>query len=176
MAAGSITQPGRPRVGDPYSKPVTSLRISLAKVDAMLYIIHLLAFFTDNVHIINNLKLHIILLPKPTFTPFAQCLTKKLYLVTGVKPLCSVPRELVNYGPADSWCTTIVFNNPSHSGSFVPTLSKKFAVEFYSCSARQFLYMIAACSVCFYAILTDLSVLHGIFYSPVIYVSFRVFI
>ena len=137
-----------PRVGDPCSKTITSLRIPLTKVDAMLYIIHLSAFFTDSIHIMNNLKLHTILLPNPIFTPFAQSLTKKLYLVTGVEPLCSVPREFVNYSPADSWCTTMVFNNPSHSGSFVPTLSKSFAVEFSNCSARQFRHMTAACSVC----------------------------
>lgn len=70
VAEGSITQPGRPRVGDPYSKPIASLRIPLARIDAMLYIIHLSASFTDSVHIMNNLKLHTILLPKPIFTPF----------------------------------------------------------------------------------------------------------
>jgi hypothetical protein len=66
VAAGRITQPGRPRVGDPCSKPITSLRIPLAKVDAMLYIIYVSASFN-----MDNPKLQIILLPKPIFTPFA---------------------------------------------------------------------------------------------------------
>ena len=71
LATSSITQPGRRRVGDPRSEPITSLRIPLAKVDAMLYMIHLSVSFTDSVHIMRNLKLRIILLPKPIFTPSA---------------------------------------------------------------------------------------------------------
>jgi hypothetical protein len=101
------------------------------------------------------------------------------FVVTGVEPLCPVPREFVNYGRTDSWCTTIVYNKPSHTSNFVPTLSTSFALEFSNFSARQFRHMTAACSVFVYEVLTDASLpllLHGIVYSPVIYVSFHVFI